>query len=676
MLLPWLSEAEWLEPDGLGGFAMGTAGGVRSRRYHGLLLTAQRPPTDRVLLVSGYEAWVETAQGRFALTTQAYRHGVRHPDGERRIETFDVAPWPKWRFRLEDGTVIEHELFVPRGHAAVCLRWTVRFVPSSPLELSEARLVVRPFLAARDYHSLLHEHGCCRLDGAMSRWPATAGLRDAAETRVVWKPHAGVPAIVSWSNGDYLEQPDWYRQFLYAKELERGLDCLEDLPSPGELSWTLTPGTPAAEWLLMPDAHESAVRGDVATPLSTVVGAYRAQETARRAAFPTALHRAAADYIVQRGSGRTIIAGYPWFTDWGRDTFIALRGLCLATGDLTTAETILTSWAATVSEGMLPNRFPDHGEQPEFNAVDASLWFVIVAHEFLQRGPHSVATENSLREAIGQILDGYARGTRFGIRLDDDGLIAAGQPGVQLTWMDAKVGDWVVTPRIGKPVEVQALWLNALWLELQAARRANDLATIKQWEGIWKHGARSFQERFWNEADGCLFDLIDVDHQCGVTDASFRPNQIFAAGGLPLTLLPRDRARRVVEAVAAKLWTPLGLRSLAPDEPNYVGRYCGGVWQRDAAYHQGTAWAWLLGPFIEAWLKVHQNSADARHEVSQRFVEPLLAHLYQAGWGHISEIADGDLPQTPQGCPFQAWSLGELLRIQQLLQSTSAPAGS
>jgi predicted glycogen debranching enzyme len=341
----------------------------------------------------------------------------------------------------------------------------------------------------------------------------------------------------------------------------------------------------------------------------------------------------------------------------GRDTFIALRGLCLATGRLAEARDILLAWADTVSDGMLPNRFPDRGEQPEFNAVDASLWYVIAAYELLQlssaRGqPLSPLHLQKLHEAIVAILEGYARGTRYGIRLDDDGLLAAGEPGVQLTWMDAKVGDWVVTPRIGKPVEVEALWLNALWIGSHVTAA---------WKEHFQRGCQAFRARFWN--GDYLHDVVDVDHRPGVVDASLRPNQIFAVGGLPRNLLPDDQARRVVDAVAARLWTPMGLRSLAPEDPVYVPRYAGGVHQRDGAYHQGTVWPWLIGPFVDAWVRTRGNSSVAKHYAMTTFLKPLFHHLDAAGRGHICEIADGDAPHRPRGCPFQAWSLGEVLRL-------------
>lgn len=674
MLLPWLSAAEWLEADGLGGFAMGTACGTRTRRYHGLLCTALTPPTGRALLVSGFDAWLETPAGRFAISTQSYRGEVRHPDGEKRLTTFDWRPWPTWRFQLEDGTQVDQELFVPHGQSAVCLRWTIS--NANQQRLRDARLIVRPFLAARDYHCLQHKNGDLRLAADVTAITETTSSGRRDETRVSWNPYASLPAIISWSNGDYRHSPDWYFQFLYAHEAERGLDCLEDLPSPGELSWDFSNGE--AVWLLTTSACEEQVRKSCGRALTEVVSDWRDREAARRREFPSWLHRAADSYIVKRDSGHTIIAGYPWFTDWGRDTFIALRGLCLATGRLDVARSILLRWANEVCDGMLPNRFPDQAERPEFNSVDASLWFVIAVHELLETCEQTQTTlpdneRTTLLSAVENILHGYSRGTRFGIRLDDDGLIAAGQPGVQLTWMDAKVGDWVVTPRIGKPVEVQTLWLNALWLHLrQATRHANQTVAIK-WQATFERGLASFRERFWNDAAGCLFDVVDLNHEHGATDAAVRANQVFAAGGLPFTLLEPTRARQVVDLVAEQLWTPLGLRTLAQDSPGYAPCYVGSIWQRDAAYHQGTAWPWLLGAFVEAWVKTRDNPATARHAAFQQFVEPLLAHRYQSGLDHISEIADGNRPHVPRGCPFQAWSVGEILRLMKCLEVDDIP---
>jgi predicted glycogen debranching enzyme len=396
---------------------------------------------------------------------------------------------------------------------------------------------------------------------------------------------------------------------------------------------------------------------DAATSAPPV--ALRAAEFARRARFSDPLDRAADAYFVRRGDGLSIVAGYPWFTDWGRDSFIAMRGLALATGRFDDARRILVEWAGAVREGMLPNRFADHGEEPEFNSVDASLWFAIVACEYLaltdSAAEPPAADAETLRTAVRAILTAYAAGTRYGIRADHDGLLACGVEGVQLTWMDAKVGDWVVTPRIGKPVEVQALWLNALHASSSFVPEATALL---------ERGLASFRRKFWNESAGCLYDVVDCDHVAGRMDASIRPNQIFAAGGLSLSLLGRERARRVVDTVERDLLTPLGLRSLSPHDPAYRGKYRGGVSERDGAYHQGTVWPWLLGPFVEAWVKAHGASLECRAEARERFLSPLRAGLVVAGLGHLPEVADGDAPYAPGGCPFQAWSLGELLRIE------------
>ncbi|MGE5275674.1 MAG: amylo-alpha-1,6-glucosidase [Acidobacteriota bacterium] len=635
-----LAETEWLEADGLGGFAAGTAGLARTRRYHALLLTATAPPAGRMVLVNGLEAWVETPAGRLPFSSQVYLPDVVSPDGLARLEAFQSDPWPRWTFCLEDGTRVEQEIFVSRRTAECVLTW--RLCPGAS---SQARLSIRPLVSGRDYHALHHENPGFRFD------PEIRG-----ET-VAWRPYEGVPGIAASHNGRYEHEPLWYRNFLYREEQARGLDCAEDLAAPGVFHYDLSRGEAILILGALPyGAAAPAPAGDAAGRARTL----RAEEKRRRLAYPSILHRAVDDYVVPRGSGRTILAGYPWFTDWGRDTFIALRGLCLATGRLDDAREILLGWSDAVSEGMLPNRFPDRGDEPEFNAVDASLWYVVAARDYLAARkssgrPASEHEREKLARAIGEILTGYERGTRYDIRADSDGLLAAGVPGVQLTWMDARVGDRVVTPRIGKPVEVQALWINALKVGGAFDRRFLALAEI---------ASASFGRRFWNEEAGALYDVVDVDHVPGTADPTFRPNQIFAVGGLPYPVLEGERARRVVDAVERKLWTPLGLRSLAPGEPSYTGRYEGGPASRDGAYHQGTVWPWLTGAFVEAWLRVRGGGAAARREARERFLAPLQAHLSEAGLGHVSEIADADPPHRPRGCPFQAWSVGEALRLE------------
>jgi predicted glycogen debranching enzyme len=638
---------EWLEADGLGGFASGTTGGLRTRRYHALLLAATTPPTGRMVLVNGVDVWIERPDGSEYLTRQRYAPGVVVPETGATLESFSDDPWPAWTWRLRDGIRVEQELFVTHGSPVVAMRWRLLGKRAS------LRLAVRPFLSGRDSHSTHHENPVFRFSA------------DVRGERVTWHPYDGVPAVEAVATGYYTAEPEWYRNFQYREEQARGLDAVEDLAAPGVFRCDLD--TEEAVLILgvagaLPEESE----GDAAT----IFARLRRSERTRRARFASRLDRSADAYIVQRGEGKTIVAGYPWFTDWGRDTFISLRGLCLATDRLADARSILLGWASLVSEGMLPNRFIDQGDAPEFNTVDASLWYIVAIHEYLSamevRGLRpSTRDLRELGAATTAILAGHIRGTRYGIRAADDGLLAAGEPGVQLTWMDAKVGDWVVTPRIGKPVEVQALWLNALRIAGRFTR---------EYEGMYERGLASFHRRFWYEAGGFLYDVVDADHVDGRVDASLRPNQILAVGGLPFPILDGERARQVVDVVERALLTPLGLRTLAPGSEGYRPVYEGDMLARDGAYHQGTVWPWLLGPFVEAWVRVHGGSDESRRAARQRFLEPLLAHLSDAGVGHISEIADAEPPFTPRGCPFQAWSVAEALRLDRAVLAVSEPS--
>ena len=635
---PGAERAEWLEADGLGGFASGTVSGVRSRRYHALLLTATTPPAGRMVLVNGFDAWVETPRGTFAISSQRYVPDVIHPDGASRIEFFEYEPWPRWRYKIDDHLIVEQELFVPKGESAVFVSW--RMVAGiGDLGL---KLKVRPFLSGRDFHSTHHENGSFRFDG------------EQAGERITFRSYDGVPAIIAYSNGYYTHEPTWYRNFVYLEEQARGLDSVEDLASPGVFEFSLSQ---------KPTVLMLAAEGHAISEIESIEARYaqvRTIEQRRREYFSSPLERAADAYLVKRGKGKTLIAGYPWFGDWGRDTFIALRGLCVATGRLEDARDILVEWAGTVSQGMLPNRFPDQGAQLEFNSVDASLWYVIAVNDYLLAAENQpLVTDDchtkKLRAAIEAILAGYNEGTRFGIRADRDGLLSAGEPGQQLTWMDARVEGREITPRIGKPVEIQALWLNALAIAAKFSAR---------WQPLFEKGRAAFESKFWSEHAGYLADVIDCDHQPGVVDLTFRPNQIFAIGGLPLTLLSKEKARHVVDSVEKLLLTPVGLRSLAPGEPGYAAHYGGSVAERDGSYHQGTVWPWLIGPFVEAWVRVHGSNAGAKKKARTQFLPPLYEHLNHAGLGHVSEICDAEPPHTPRGCPFQAWSLGELLRLE------------
>ena len=651
-------DAEWLETDGRGGFASGTVGGARSRRYHALLLPATRPPVGRMVLVNGLEVWLVTPAGRFPLSTQCYPGGadgqdVLSPRGQDFLVDFRADPWPRWTFQFPDGTRIEQETFIHQSTGLTALGWRLPIPAACTLE-------VRPLFSGRDYHSLHHENSSFAF--------APVSLENHGGN-ALWQAYPGVPGVRVWSSGVYRHEPSWYRRFLYTWERARGLDDVEDLAVPGVFVCDLARNGTAALLLasaeLSPGGLPAAPPVPVTASAGNLLPALRTDEERRRGIRRDPLTRAGDAYLVRGGRGLTVVAGYPWFTDWGRDTFISLRGLCLAAGRFEEARDILLPWSNAVSEGMIPNRFPDGGEAPEYNTVDAALWFVVAAHDYLTLCPRPADAagldrrardESTLNTACEAILAGYAAGTRYGIRLDeDDGLLFAGEEGVALTWMDARVDGRAITPRRGKPVEIQALWLNALYLLAPNSPR---------WRRLYEKARVNFEARFWNGEHGCLFDVVDVDGERGRNDPSLRPNQLFAVGGLPLVLLTPAAARAVVDVAERVLLTPLGLRTLAPGEPGYCPRYEGNGAQRDGAYHQGTVWPWLLGPFAEAWARVHGDDPAARAGARARFVEPLLARLPEAvGIGHLPEIADAEPPHASKGCPFQAWSLAELTRL-------------
>lgn len=642
-------EMEWLEADGLGGFASGTATGVRTRRYHALLLTATTPPTGRMVLVNGVEAWVERGGRAEFLTRQ--RYGGEVMTGGADIESFTHKPWPTWVYRLGDGTRIEHQVFVPRGRTCVVASWRVLGGEDG------VTLCVRPLLSGRDYHALHHENGAV----------AVGGEQDGCVVR--WSLYPGVPYVACATTGHYTPSPDWYRGFSYSQERDRGFEHTEDLASPGVVHLDLSRG----EGLVVfgSGADGAAMRSGIQEKgVSAVVAEWRAAELSRRTG--STLDVAADAYIVQRGSGTSIVAGYPWFTDWGRDAMISVRGLCTARGRLEEAAGILSAWGGVVSGGLLPNRFPDApGDVVEYNSVDAPLWYCVAAYELLRAfrdrdGITPVGLRGKLTGVVHEIVTRYATGTAMGIGMDEsDGLLWSGTPGTNLTWMDARVREQPVTARIGKPVEVQALWVHALCMAGKSDARFKDLSRVAQ---------KSLTAKFWNERVGCLYDVIDLDHRRGTADASIRPNQVLAVGGLPKSLLSPDRAAAVVETIERELLTPVGLRSLSPRDGAYRGRYEGGPEQRDGVYHQGTAWAWLMGPFAEAWVRVRGGTNEAKREARAKFLEPLLAAGGLAGLGHVPEIADGDAPHAPRGCPFQAWSVAEALRLDRVVLAPAVKA--
>lgn len=627
---------EWLETNGRGGFSSGTVAGANTRRYHALLLTARKPPSERIVLVNHLEEWLDIDGQTIPLSTNLYP-GAVHPSGYKRCIEFSTDPWPTWIFDC-NGITIQREILSIHGRDIVVARW--KLVGKKSLR---ALLKVRPKLTGRDYHGTHHENGSLSTEAQVG-----SGM-------VLWQPYSDLPPVRTFHSGGYRHEPDWYRHIQFPIERQRGLDAEEDWWSPGEFTFDLESGS--AKTLAL--TSETIDRLDVA--------ALAKQEKSRRdtvrQAAPVAdslageLWRAADMYISERGMQHTVIAGYPWFTDWGRDTFISLSGLCLVTGRLDIAWQVIASFAALVSEGMVPNRFPDTGEQPVYNTIDASLWFIHAIGRYLAVSRDEVRVRETAWPAVKQILDGYRRGTRYGISMDEDGLIMGGVSGAQLTWMDAKVGDWVVTPRHGKPVEIQALWVRALEVGETLARGFGEADYADRCRSDRSKAIASFRERFWHKQGGYLYDVIDGPEG---NDASLRPNQLYAIS-LVDELVPHDRAQQILRLVKEQLLTPVGLRTLSPTDSRYRARYEGGVLERDSAYHQGTVWPFLLGSFVTAWIKVYGKNATVLKQ-ARSFLDGIDTHVKEACLGQVSEIFDAEAPHAPRGCYAQAWSVAEPLR--------------
>jgi predicted glycogen debranching enzyme len=632
---------EWLETNGLGGFASSTIIGLNTRRYHGLLVAATKPPVGRLVLLSKLEETLLIDGKRFELSANRYP-GLIHPHGFHYLKQFRLDPFPVFTYEVA-GIEMEKSVFMIHGENSTVIHYELRENnrPDVPKNLL---LEIGALIAFRDYHGSTHENGFIN--------PAVQERSGLASVT----PYHGLPSLHLAHNAIELRKTDdWYRNFEYDAERERGLDFSEDLFNPFVLRFDLRLGRQAS-------IIASIEQRDV---IQTVE--YRQAEITRRRkalvaspigdSFGQSLAAASDQYLVSRGDEKTIIAGYHWFGDWGRDTMIALPGLTLPTRKYEIARSILRTFANHVDQGMLPNRFPDAGEIPEYNTVDAALWFIEAARAYLAYTDDLEFVRDELYPIFADIISWHVRGTRYGIKVDDSGLLVSGEPGVQLTWMDAKVGDWVVTPRRGKPVEVQALWYNALCIVEDLASSFGNEAAEKRYRHMAAVAQWSFNRLFWNEKLGCLYDVVNG----GPPDPSIRPNQIFAVS-LPHSMLPLDWAGSVVEKVKEQLLTPFGLRTLAPSDPQYRGSYTGGPIERDGAYHQGTVWPWLLGPFITAYIKVNGGSEEARHQ-AQAWLSPLESHLAEAGLGHISEIFEGDAPHRPCGCIAQAWSVAEILRV-------------
>jgi len=629
---------EWLETNGLGGFSCGTVAGVNTRRYHGLFTAALNPPCGRMLLLSKIEETLVLNNRRIDLSTNEY-DGAVHPEGYRCLSGFRLDPFPTFTFQCE-GMKLEKSIFMLHGSNAVQVEYKLLDYSAG----AEPLLELRPLIAFRDYHATTHENSALN-----------PGIQRQANLVSV-QPYSGLPRLYFAHNAQ-AAQPEgyWYRNFIYRMERERGLDFKEDLFNPFALSYAMNKQQRAVV-IVFTDACD----------VSNMAG-FREQELKRRSAlsasaanddpFVQALAIAADQFLARRGDGWTVMAGYPWFTDWGRDTMISLPGLTLFTGNSAIAKGILRNFAQHADMGMLPNRFADSGETVEFNTVDATLWFFEAARAYAAQTNDYEFIHQELYPVFATIIDFHIKGTRYNIKMAEDGLLNAGAPGAALTWMDARIGDRGVTPRSGKPVEVQALWYNALRTMEGLAQKFGDEEQRKRCASLAALAVEAFNRTFWNAEKNCLYDVVDN----GVPDASIRPNQILAVS-LHHSMLSRDCGQAVVEIVERELLTPVGLRTLSPSDPRYRPRYEGDQTGRDSAYHQGTVWPWLLGPFVTAYVRVNGGTEEAR-ERAHEMLRGVEEHLREAGLGQISEIFDGDAPHSSRGCFAQAWSVAEILRV-------------
>lgn len=710
-----LKGQEWLLANGLGGLAMGTASGVPTRRYHGLLVTSLAPPVRRVLALSAMveRAEVEGAEpiefSSFAFNPHA---PMIHPDGHTRLVSFACDESCRWRWEATGagggggggGVELSRELAFFRGRNAAGLRYTLHRMAGAAKSRARIRLTIRPLIALRDMHALIHR-------AESDRFAVRAGQSGVE----VQRDGLRVSMELAAGAATFIEDQQWWHDFLYEADAARGQECAEDLFSPGVFELELSPGVNEVHadlvaWVAVAEGEGAATGrgggGEIGDRPRHSIEEELAERRQRSVALGAAvcegcderdhvalrvLARAADAFVVARMdaagglSGVSTIAGYPWFSDWGRDAFIALPGLLLAAGRHEEALRQLSAFARARRHGIIPNVFDDRTGEPEFNTVDASLWFVHAACRWLEATGDRAAFDRELRDACADVIRHYRQGTDHGIAMDPiDRLITAGSAATQLTWMDARRDGVTFTPRHGKAVEINALWYNAL-RSLAGAVAPADGAGAANLNDLADAVRKSFVARFWNERERCLFDVLTpTDGGQWAPDASIRPNQLLAVS-LPHSMLDARKQRDVVSRVRERLLTPMGVRTLDPADPRYRGRYEGNLFERDGAYHQGTAWPWLLGPLAEGVLRAGSFDEASKAE-ARRIIEPVLSMLVPGECapregtcaGQIAEVFDGDgdaqRPQRAGGCPAQAWSVAELLRVQRMI-SRGSPTG-
>lgn len=627
-----LAAKEWIVTNGIGGYASGSLSGANTRRYHGLLVASFQPPTDRQVIVSKTEEVIQWNEVSIPISSNQY-HDVIFPEGYKLITSFDRDPLPKWFFSYGSLSLSKTVFMVHGSNTTI-----IEYKNNSDQNF---KLQILPLIVYRDYHQLRRE----------SRDFNFSINEDKGKLKILSQQGLD-PFFIFFENGNFSQNEDWFRNFEYEKEKERGLDFVEDAKAIGHISFNLSKGQ-TVRIILSTDEYpvdysQDARRNEVLR-LQLLNPKFDTE-------FLNDLIVSADQFLVWRLSSKsyTIIAGYHWFTDWGRDTMIAMRGLVIATGKQHLAESIIQTFLHYLDEGLIPNRFPDHGEDPEYNTIDATLWLFVALYEYYQKF-EDLSFIRSVFPSLTSIIESHYAGTKFNIHVTKESLLSGGEKNLQLTWMDAKVDNHVVTPRQGCPVEINALWYNALNIYVAFGELIGEPVSFYK-EKI-THTATSFRKYFFN-SKGFLNDVVVPG---SLINDDIRPNQVYAIS-LPFSPLTEEESKSVLNTIEAHLYTDLGLRSLSPAHAEFKPMYSGDQWSRDHAYHQGTIWTYLWGEYAIAYLKVHQYSAESKKMIIEKS-KMLKHHFYnEDGIWAVSEIFDGENPGAGKGCIQQAWSIGMTIK--------------
>jgi predicted glycogen debranching enzyme len=633
------AECEYLETNGLGGWSGSSITGAHTRRYHGLFVAAINPPTDRMVLLSKLDETIIVGEVRYELSCNLYDGDVIHPNGNQYLESFNKYFFPEWIYEV-NGIQLKKTICMIHDENTVVIKYEVLRAGSSFM------LEFLPLMAARGYHELGHASPQMHWDAEFNNacLPGRQGIFHN-------QPDGINNVYVSIPGSTYLHTPRWFNNFKYSVEQYRGLDYTEDLFNHGVFSVQLKDGD-ELNIIISTENPEGRNGAELINQeykrRKKLLKGQPEDETLRQ------LILAADQFIVKRDENlKTVIAGYHWFTDWGRDTMISLPGLTLSTGRFDDAKKILAAFAKNISMGMLPNRFQEK-EPPEYNNVDGTLCFFIAVYKYLLVTDDKKFVLDEILPVLKEIIEWHFKGTRYNIHVDEDGLLYAGEVGQQLTWMDARIGTWVVTPRMGKPVEIQALWYNVLKIFAEMLRLNKQEKDAEAIDVSAAKAKESFDRLFWNADGNYLHDVIDEN---GKPNSELRPNQLFAIS-LPFALIEGEKAKAVLKIVEEKLYTSVGLRSLPVEDVHYVHHYGGDQWHRDSSYHEGTVWSWLLGAYVDALVKVKSQNSKVKS-----VIDNFKYHLNEACIGQISEIFDADAPHHPRGCVAQAWGVAEVLRV-------------